>query len=336
MHTLNSDIPDFARNSINLAAASLGAKALYATDQFFAPAERMLNDEPAVFIADKYDDNGKWMDGWESKRRRGPGHDIAVVRLAVPGTILGFDIDTSHFTGNFPPAVSMEACKIEGDPDSSTNWTDILAQSPLGPNAHHFYACASKEVWSHVRIHIFPDGGVARLRVYGEPHFDKSEAGMESIDLASSLLGARVIAFSNSHYGDLNRMLAPTRAKNMGDGWETRRLREPGNDWCIVKLATKGIVDRVVVDTAHFKGNFPDGCSILAADLGDIGNNLTDMIVTSSMFWPEMVARQKLSADAAHEYKGHQIANLGPVTHLRLNIFPDGGVSRFRVFGKVK
>lgn len=329
-----SDAPAFVRNAINLASATLGAKALYTTDDFFAPVKRMLNDDPAVFIPDKYDDNGKWMDGWESRRRRGPGHDLAVVQLAVPGRILGFDVDTSHFTGNYPPAVAIEGTRVAGDPDANTKWTEILAHNPLGPSAHHFFECGSTDVWSHVRIHIFPDGGVARLRVYGEPEFDRNAAAAKEVDLASSLIGGRVIAFSNAHYGNLNGMLAPGKAKNMGDGWETRRLREPGNDWCIVKLAARGKLDRIVVDTAHFKGNFPESCSVLGADLGELGDNLDKMIVTSSMFWKELVGRKKLFADAVHEFKGTDVSNLEPVTHLRLNIFPDGGVSRFRAFGK--
>jgi allantoicase len=334
MQAPDNSAPSFARNAINLASANLGAKALSATDDFFAPVKRMLNDAPALFIPDKYDDNGKWMDGWETRRRRGPGHDMAVVRLAVPGRILGFDIDTSHFTGNYPPAVSIEGANVKGAPDAKTVWTDILAHSPLGPSAHHYFECASAEVWTHIRLHIFPDGGVARLRVYGEPAFDRKAAAAKEVDLASSLNGGRVIAFSNAHYGHLNGMLAPGKAKNMGDGWETRRLREPGNDWCIVKLAARGTLDRIIVDTAHFKGNFPESCSVLGADLGDIGGKLDQMIVTSSMFWSELVSRRKLSADAVHEFKGKDITQTGPVTHVRLNIFPDGGISRFRAFGK--
>jgi allantoicase len=334
MNTLDSSAPAFAHNAINLASAGLGARALSASDDFFAPVERMLHDAPAIFVPDKYDDNGKWMDGWESRRRRGPGHDHAIVKLAVPGTVLGFDVDTSHFTGNYPPAVMIEGTNIKGSPDQKTKWTVILAQSPLGPSAHHYFECGSPQIWTHVRIHIFPDGGVARLRVYGRPEFDHKAAAAKELDLASSLEGGRVIAFSNAHYGNLNGMLAPGKAKNMGDGWETRRLREPGNDWCIVKLAARGKLSRVVVDTAHFKGNFPESCSVLGADLGELGDNLDQMIITSSMFWGELVGRKKLSADAIHEFKGKDVSDIGPVTHLRLNIFPDGGVSRFRAFGK--
>ena len=328
--------PAFARNSINLASAGLGAKGIAASDEFFAPLERMLSDKPAVFIPDKYDDNGKWMDGWETRRRRGPGHDHAVVRLASPGVIRGFDVDTSHFTGNFPPAFLIEACRCDGNPDAATQWTEIQAQAALGPSNHHFFACDSSEVWTHVRLHIFPDGGVARLRVYGDPWRDWSTVKPgEEVDVASVLNGGRVVAYSDAHYGALHRLLAPGRGLDMGDGWETRRRREPGNDWIIIALGRKATVTRVEVDTAHYKGNYPDRCSLVGADLGDSPAHLTDFFVTSSMFWSEILPEKKLSMDAIHRFDAGEIEAAGPVTHVRLNIFPDGGVSRLRVVGTI-
>ena len=168
MSNTNEDIPAFARNAINLASAGLGAKPIFATDEFFAPLERMLSDEPAIFYPEKFDDNGKWMDGWETRRRRSSGHDYAVVQLAAPGTIAGFDVDTAHFTGNYPPACRIEACSTTGKPDEATLWTEVLGLSQLGASSHHYFTCSSKQVWTHVRLHIHPDGGVARLRVYGQ------------------------------------------------------------------------------------------------------------------------------------------------------------------------
>jgi len=327
-----SDKPAFVRNAVNLASAGLGATALYATDDFFAEVSRMLSDKPPLWVEDKYDDNGKWMDGWESRRRRGPGHDYAVVRLAAGGVIRGFDVDTAYFTGNYPPACRIEACRAEGDPDDATAWTEILPMSPLGASAHHYFACASGEVWTHVRLHIYPDGGVARLRVYGEPHLDAQALAGRTIDLASGLHGGRVIAYSDAHYGAFHRLLAPGRGLDMGDGWETRRRRVPGNDWIIVALGARGIVEAVEVDTAHYKGNYPDSCSILAADLAGF-TGLDQAVVTASMFWEELLPAQKLSADAIHNFTA--VRPLGPVTHVRLNIFPDGGISRLRLFGKL-
>ena len=328
----STDMPDFARAAVNLASAGLGARALFATDDFFAEVGRMLADAPAEFYPDKYDDNGKWMDGWESRRKRTAGHDYAVVRLAASGVVRGFDIDTAHFTGNFPPACRVEACTARGDPGEGTAWTEILPMTPLGPSAHHYLACASQSVWSHIRLHIYPDGGVARLRVYGEPHIDQVAQRGKLLDLASGLNGGRVIAYSDAHYGAFQRLLSPGRGVNMGDGWETRRRRVPGNDWIIVALGARGVLESVEIDTAFYKGNYPDSFSLLAADLPGSGNALQAAVVTASMFWDEWLPRQKLEADSIH---GFAVKPLGPVTHVRLNIFPDGGISRLRLFGKL-
>ncbi|MGN6550369.1 MAG: allantoicase [Pararhizobium sp.] len=335
MHLTDAAAPAFTRTAINLASAGLGAKAVSATDEFFAPLKRMLQDSPAIFIPDKYDDHGKWMDGWETRRRRGPGHDHAVVELAVPGRILGFDVDTAHFTGNYPPACAIEGARIDGTPDEKTIWTLLVPQSPLGAGAHHYFHCTSDQVFTHVRLHIYPDGGVARLRVYGRPTLDAAKAGQGAIDLASALSGARVVAFSDAHYGAYQRVLAPGRGLDMGDGWETRRRRVPGNDWLIVKLAGRGEIESALIDTAHYKGNFPESCSIQAADLKDAGDDLDDLVVTSSMFWDELLAPQKLSADTEHPFGKEEVKPIGPVTHIRLNIFPDGGISRLRLNGRL-
>lgn len=328
----HSDLPAFARRGVNLASAGLGAKALSCTDEFFAPLERMLKDEPAVFIPDKFDDNGKWMDGWETRRRRDGGNDHAIIRLAVPGQILGFDVDTAHFTGNYAPAVRIEGCWSKDDPtENSADWTEVLPASQLSASSNHYLEATGTGTFSHLKISIYPDGGIARLRVYGTPQLDV-EAVEGEIDLVSALNGGHIVAFSDAHYGAYHRLLAPGRGENMGDGWETRRLRAPGHDWIIVALGARGKVSRAVVDTAFFKGNFPDRCSLQGADLSDFSGDLEDAIVTSSMFWTPMLAEQKLSADAIHEF-GSEIEDIGPITHVRLNIFPDGGVSRLRLFG---
>lgn len=318
------DLPDFLKGGINLASAGLGAVAVSVTDDFFAPVARMLADHPAEWFADRYDDNGKWMDGWESRRRRGPGHDAAVVRLAAPGRLLGFDVDTSYFTGNFPPA-----CLIEGAAHPDGPWTTLAPHAPLGASAHHFLPCAAEGVFSHVRLSMFPDGGIARFRVYGRPELSGATG---EIDLGGALNGARVVGWSNAHYGDIQRVLFPNRPANMGDGWETRRLRTPGNDWLIVKLAGRGVIERAVVDTCFNKGNYPDACSFQAADLGQLGEGLDQMVVTAAQFWEEVAPRTKLHAATEHDIP---MAVKKPVTHVRFNIYPDGGLARLRLFGKL-
>ncbi|RUT34921.1 allantoicase [Arsenicitalea aurantiaca] len=324
-------IPAFVRNGVNLASAGLGAEVLSVSDDFFAEGSRMLADTVPAFDPDLYDDHGKYMDGWESIRKRGPGHDHAVVKLAVPGVISGFDVNTAWFTGNFPPACSIDACRVEGAPDSDTEWVPLLPVSALGASAHHFFACTSEAAWTHVRLNIYPDGGVARLRVYGRPEIDAASRSGERLDLASALNGGRVVAYSDAHYGNFQRMLSPGRGLNMGDGWETRRRRVPGNDWIILALGARGSISAIEVDTAHYKGNYPDQVSIQAADLGAGFDGLDTPIVTSSMFWQEVLAPQKLGPDAIHNYDLAEPT--GPVTHVRVNIHPDGGISRLRLFG---
>ena len=325
-------VPAFARSAVNLADPRLGAKAISATDEFFAAKERMLDPAPAVFIPGKYDENGKWMDGWESRRKRGEGHDHCVVRLGRPGTIVGVDIDTSHFTGNFPPAASLDACRCTGDPTDKAGWTPLVPAQNLGGNAHHFVAVADDRVWSHVRLNIYPDGGVARLRVYGRIHRDWSAADRGGlIDLLALENGGRSIACSDQHYGTPWNLLAPGRGVNMGDGWETRRRREPGNDWAILALGHRGTIRRIEIDTAHFKGNYPDRCALLAAD---VAGGTDESLVTQSMFWRTLLPAHKLEMDRQHVIE-RGFAELGPVTHVRVDIIPDGGLSRLRLFGEL-
>jgi allantoicase len=332
LHAEPAPRPEYARGLVNLADARAGAEVIAVSDEFFAPASRMLNPAPATFYPDRYDDHGKWMDGWESRRRRGPGHDWAVVRLGLPGTIAAIELDTAFFTGNFPPAASVEACHCEtGDPDADSEWQELVPVVSLRGNDHRFCPVASDAVWTHLRVNLFPDGGLARLRVYGRGR-PRLDAGVE-IDLAALGNGGRVVAVSDAHYGDPAAMLGPGRGVNMGDGWETRRRREPGNDWGIIELGQPGEIERVVVDTAHFKGNYPDRLSLQAARVPQATD---ESLVPQSMFWEMLLPEQKLRADAIHEFDAGHLQRLGPVTHVRCNLIPDGGISRLRLFGRVR
>jgi len=328
--THDPDAPEFTRRLVNLADENFGALALEASDDFFADKQRMLNPEPAMFIPGKYDANGKWMDGWESRRKRVAGHDWCTVRLARPGRIRGIDLDTSHFTGNFPPAAGLEACHLAaGDPDAATRWSPLLPAVNLKGNSHHYFEVDSGRAVSHLRVNLYPDGGLARLRVYGSPESCAADAdGL--IDLAAALNGGYVVAANNQHFGLASRMLLPGRGVNMGDGWETRRRREPGNDWCVIALAQAGTIESIEVDTAHFKGNFPDRCSLQGAF---VPASTPESIVTQAMFWPEILPEQPLSMDFQHHYSSEVIAHRA-ITHVRFNMFPDGGVSRLRLRGR--
>jgi allantoicase len=323
--------PEFTRNDLNLADGSLGAVVTQVSDEFFAPRDRLLNPESARFYPDRFDDHGKWMDGWETRRRRNTGHDFCVIRLAMPGVLSGVDFDTSFFTGNYPPAAALEACwSPHGEPGERADWVEILPTQILGGNQHHFHAILNDGPWTHLRLHIYPDGGMARFRVYGRPHCDWAQVDVENpVDLLALAHGGDQIAWSDAHYGEPRKMLRPGRGVNMGDGWETRRRREPGNDWCILRLGHPGLVASVEVDTAHFKGNFPARCSIQAAR---IERATRPSLVAQSQFWPILLEEQPLSADAIHTFVVDHV--FGPITHIRFNMIPDGGVSRLRLWGK--
>ena len=311
---------------VQLEQLRLGTRVTYATDDFFAAKERIIDFAEPVFVDDKYDDHGKWMDGWESRRKRTEGHDYCVIRLGVPGVIRGFDIDTSHFTGNYPPQASIEACVSDVDVPED-EWVELLTKTDLSGDAHHYLEIDNEHVWTHVRLHIYPDGGVARLRIFGEVIADF--AGVEGfVDLAAMENGGRALACSDEHYGSIHNLNAPGRGVNMGDGWETARRRGPGNDWVILALAQPGVIERVEVDTAHFKGNYPDRVSLEAGVFESDGNATPD-----SSNWQTLLPETKLKMDQQHYFE--TLEALGNVSHVRMSIYPDGGVSRLRLFGRV-
>lgn len=330
--------PDFTK-STNLAATRLGSEVVFATDDFFADKARLISPEAPVFIPDKYDDNGKWMDGWESRRKRVQGHDHAVIKLGRSGLIRGFELDTAHFTGNFPPFASIEVANTTADIPEGHEWQELVSRTPLQGDSQHYYAVESDQIWTHIRLHIYPDGGVARLRVYGQIFIDwESFDPSQTIDLAALEYGGRAIYANDTHFGIPENLIAPGKGINMGDGWETRRNLEratdpdywtKAHDFAILALAHVGVVERIVIDTAFFKGNFPDRVSIQAANLNGLP---ASELIEQSKDWPELLGAQNLSANSEHEF---MIENPNPITHIRLNIYPDGGVSRLRLFGNI-
>lgn len=332
MSTENINSPAFTKLT-DLAAERLGGKALWCTDDFFAEKENLLKPGRGIFIPDKYTDRGKWMDGWESRRKRTPGHDECIIRLATEGTIAGVDIDTNHFLGNHPPFASIEVCNSHSDDDvvsGRVQWTEILPKSPLNPGSQNFYEIKNNQSWTHLKLHIYPDGGVARLKVYGDVKRDWSKVKDDDIiDLAAAINGARSVLCNDMFFSHMDNLIMPGRGVNMGDGWETKRNRTPNNrDWVIVRLAHKGMVKRILVDTCHFKGNYPDSCLIEGCVL-DI--NSENLLSSDQVIWKIILPQSKLNAD--HEHYFEQVENSGPFTHVRLTIFPDGGISRMRIFG---
>jgi allantoicase len=316
----------------NLAEGELGAEALWANDEFFAAKERMLSRTEPVFHAGRFDDHGQWMDGWETRRRRRPGHDSCVVKLAYRGSIHLIDLDTRHFTGNYPPQASVDAC-LDVDPLSAdTRWTTILPQSPLKGNQHNLFPIEERRSWQWLRLNIFPDGGIARLRAWGLVRPDWSAIGKESvIDLFAVEHGGVGIEANDQHYGHIRNLNRPGRGVNMGDGWETRRRREPGHDWAILKLGHPGTIQEVEIDTAHFRGNFPDRVSLQGALIEGVAD---EALAAASERWPALLPEQPMRADAQQRFR-KELADLGPLSHVRMNLHPDGGVSRLRLYGKI-
>ena len=322
--------PGFA-SMLDLAAERLGGKVLYATDDFFAEKENLVKPGRGVFIADKFTDRGKWMDGWESRRKRAEGHDWAVIQLGTSGIIHGVDIDTNHFLGNHPPFASVDAIRL---PDGNTindwtsqAWTEILPRSPLDAGSRNFFQINNHDVFTHVRLHIYPDGGVARFRVHGEVSKKWEEISPhEELDLASALNGGKAIACNDMFFSSMDNLLMPGRGVNMGDGWETKRNRTPGNrDWVVIRLGHPAMVERISIDTAHFKGNYPDRFSL------EYSNASCDEDCLKENEWQQLLPDQKLSADLVHDFT---LEKQVPCKYIRLNIFPDGGVSRLRIYGK--
>lgn len=320
---------------VDLAAERVGGKALLASDEFFAEKENLLKPGRGVFIADKYTDRGKWMDGWESRRKRTTGHDWCIIKLGFAGTIRGVDIDTNHFLGNNPAYASIEACIASDEATieqlEKSSWTEILAKSSLRPGSQNLFGITNIRRWTHVRLNIYPDGGVARLRVYGEVIPDWNMIAKDDlIDLAYVGNGGSVAAASDMFFGSKENLIMPGRAETMGDGWETKRRRGPGYDWAILKLGKPAKIQRIEVDTNHFKGNYPDRCSL---DCLHAPNAIVDALTWQEFQWTEVLAQTKLQADTQHYFE-KELKSLPVCTHVRLNIFPDGGVSRLRVFGK--
>jgi allantoicase len=309
----------------DLASARLGGRAVLASDDFFASRRNLVRPEPPVFIPGKYTTRGKWMDGWESRRRRSPGHDFCVVRLGLRGVVRGVDVDTSHFDGNQPELASLEGCDLRGSPTPArlarADWFELLPRSPLRPSAHHPLPVACERPVTHVRLNIFPDGGVARLRVHGEVAADRAALSGRVIDLCAIEHGGVVLSASDEHFGRKEHLVLPGRARSMADGWETRRRRGPGHDWAILRLAGAGRIERLLIETHHFKGNYPESASLEGR-------------LDPEQAWSDVLPWSRLRPHRRHEFQRELLAR-GPFSHLRLRIHPDGGISRLRVYGRL-
>jgi allantoicase len=328
---------DFTRLA-DLAAERLGGSCVAANDEFFAPRENLLKADAPVLRPGVYTERGKWMDGWETRRRREVDptvSDWCLVRLGAPGIVRGVVVDTAHFSGNQPASCSLEGCAARGYPSPEeldvpgVEWVELVGRAPLQPDAEHRFPVEAPWRLTHVRLRIYPDGGVARLRVHGEVTPEPRLLAGDLVDLAAVDLGGEVVAASDTHFSPPRHLLMPGPATSMGDGWETRRRRDPegspdGCDWVEVRLAAAGQVRRVEVDTSHFKGNAPASCSLDARDAAAPGR---------AGRWQALLPRTRLQPDTRHLF---DVDAPERATHARLNIWPDGGVARLRLYGRLE
>ncbi|XP_051265141.1 allantoicase isoform X1 [Dicentrarchus labrax] len=368
--------PDFLQFN-DLACEAVGGKVIFASDEWFAPAFNLLKREPPQFIASAFTEFGKWMDGWETRRKRTPGQDWCIMQLGVPGLIYGFDVDTSFFTGNHSPYVSIQGgCldkpptfTLEGDrtgmaaSDSqlaavaklgSEAWPELVGVSQLNPGysdcCHNYFKVNFTHRVTHLRLNMYPDGGIARLRAYGVGQRDWSSVSPhQDVDLVALANGGVCIGYTNAHFGHPRNMIGLGRAVNMADGWETARrldrpkhlkvdqqgiLQVPGWEWAVFRLGHPGVISRIEVDTNHFKGNFPDSCSIEACSLTPEEEAECIRTRWKSGKWEVLLPPQKLRPHHRHLYGEAELTLSRPVTHVRLIISPDGGVSRLRLWGR--
>jgi allantoicase len=328
-------VSDFT-DLIDLASERLGGAVIAANDEFFAPKENLVREAAPIWREGAYTDRGKWMDGWETRRRREPGFDWCLVRLGLPGVVRGLVVDTAHFRGNYPEACSVEACEADGAADplplaaDRKRWREIVPRSPLRGDARNLLAVEDGGRVTHLRLNIYPDGGVARLRVHGEVAVDWERlSGGGAVDLASVEHGGYVIACSDMFFGHRQNLIMPGRSRSMADGWETRRRRGPGHDWCIIRLGASGAIARIEVDTDHFKGNAPDRCSLEGCSAPGA---TAEQLAGAEARWTSILGESKLQPHARHVFE-RELAGGGPFSHVRFNIYPDGGVARLRLFG---
>jgi allantoicase len=323
-------MPDIARftDLVDLASRALGGSVVSANDELFAERENLIKPGRATHTLDEFGHKGKTYDGWETRRRREPGHDWAIVRLGVPGVVRGVVVDTAFFKGNYPPEISVEATSVEGYPPAAelgdAEWTTLVERSAAKGDWANEYEVAVEGRWTHVRLSIYPDGGVARFRVHGEPLPDPRFL-RGTIDLAALESGGRLVDTSDAFYSSPANLILPGRARTMADGWENARRRDNGNDYAVFRLAARGRLRHVEVDTSYFVGNAPGWVRLTGAD--ETARPLTD-----ASAWTDLVSHRPVQPDTRHRFL---VDDDRPVTHVRLDVYPDGGLARLRCHGEI-
>jgi len=327
--TLTRDGRPGFTNLPDLASRRVGGSVVGASDELFAERENLINPGPPTYSAHTFGHKGQIYDGWETRRRREAGHDSALIRLGLPGVVSGVVVDTAFFKGNFPPEISVEGCAAEGYPSpgelAAADWMPLVPRAAAaGDTANEFAVHHDRRV-THVRLCMYPDGGVARLRVHGEVVPDPRLLGGGYLDLAALANGAQVTGCSNMFYSSPSNLISPGLARNMGEGWETARRRDDANDWVEIRLAAPGVARLAELDTSYFVGNAPGWASLQGRDRRS-GGDAPGQPASSATLLP----RTRLQPDTPHRFRLDPGAE---VTDIRLDIYPDGGMARLRLFG---
>ncbi|MGI8578179.1 MAG: allantoicase [Nocardioidaceae bacterium] len=321
----------------DLACRAFGGSVVSASDELFAERENLIKPGAPRFDVSEFGHKGKVYDGWETRRRRDEGHDYAIVRLGAPGIVKGVVVDTSWFTGNCPPYISVEAAAVEGYPCvdelPGAKWETLVAKTPAAGDDANTYPVGDDRCWTHVRLSIYPDGGVARFRVHGEVLPDpRFMAG--TVDLVAAENGGRVVDCSNAFYASPANIIMPGRARHMGEGWENARRRGDGNDLAVFSLAALGTVRHVEVDTTYFVGNAPGWVRLSTIDArgADLAAAAARTDLADPSLWADLVPKTRVQPDTRHRFV---IDGAAPGTHVRLDVYPDGGLSRLRLWGEL-
>ncbi|MGZ8178087.1 allantoicase [Williamsia sp. SKLECPSW1] len=306
----------------DLALRTLGGAVVWANDEFFAERENLITPGPATYSPSTFGHKGQVYDGWETRRRRSPGVDEAIVRLGAPGVVHGVVVDTAWFRGNYPPEISVESATVPGHPSvdelRAAEWSPLVPISPVTGDSENEFTVDPGDRVTHVKLTMHPDGGVARLRIHGIARPDPRFLDAGPVDLAAIENGGRVTDCSNMFYSSPQNMLLPGVARSMGDGWETARRRDDGNDWVEIALAAEGVPRLIELDTSYFLGNAP-GAALVRGRSG-------------SGDWVELLPRTDLHPDTRHRFV---VDGADPVTDIRVDAFPDGGMARVRVWGSL-
>ncbi len=311
---MSTELPD-------LAVASLGGTVMAASDEFFADKENLVRAEPPTFRPHTFTPKGQQYDGWETRRRRGAGHDWVLIRLGVPGVVRTIDVDTSFFLGNYPERCRVEGTGVSGYPGvaelADADWFELVPESTLTGGGQNVFTVEERRRVTHVRLHILPDGGVARLRVHGEAVPDPRDLFGVPFDLVATANGGRVLRCSDSFFSPPANMLQPGESRFMADGWETARRRDDGHDWVEVALACPAVPRAAEIATTHYRGNSPDRITLAGTDDGRT--------------WFPLLDETALQPDTTHRFR---LRTDRPVTQVRLAMHPDGGIGRFRLYGE--